>query len=161
MPRLHATKLLGMPTHPERSFSLLWTLSHVNWSLLLSGVDWPLASPFANCLLRVPLSNSSRVPFLLPVTSRSRVQTLCLVSRQNRQRDRLLGGPPTQCYSKTLLNQSPGNESKQSDGEAFIFLELWVMRSSPSLPLLPGLLWHGVVAFDRVLSLGQIELFNT
>ena len=29
---------------------------------LLSGVDWPLAPPFANCPLRVPLSNSSRVP---------------------------------------------------------------------------------------------------
>ena len=29
---------------------------------LLSGVDWPLASPFTNCLLSVPLSNSSRVP---------------------------------------------------------------------------------------------------
>ena len=25
-------------------------------------------------------------------------KTLCLVSRQNRQRNRLLGGPPTQCY---------------------------------------------------------------
>ena len=29
---------------------------------LLSGVDWPLSSPFANCFLSVPLSNSSHVP---------------------------------------------------------------------------------------------------
>ena len=32
------------------------------------------------------------------------------------------------------------------------------MRSTPSLPLLPGPLWPGVVAFDKVLSMGQIEL---
>ena len=37
-------------------------------------------------------------------------------------------------------------------------LELWVMRSTPSLPLLPGPVWSEVVAPDRVLSMGQIEL---
>ena len=31
------------------------------------------------------------------------------------------------------------------------------MWSAPSLPLLPGPLWLGVVAPDRVLSMGQIE----
>ena len=35
--------------------------------------------------------------------------------------------------------------------------ELWEMRGTPSLPSLPGLLWHGEVAPDRVLSMGQIE----
>ena len=30
----------------------------------------------------------------------------------------------------------------------------------PSLLLLSGLLWPGVVASDRVISMGQIELFN-
>ena len=39
-------------------------------------------------------------------------------------------------------------------------LKLWGMRSNPSLPLLPGPLCPGVVAPDRVLSMGQIELFN-
>ena len=34
----------------------------------------PLASPLVNCPLWVSLSNSSRVPFLLPVASRSRAQ---------------------------------------------------------------------------------------
>ena len=43
--------LTGLP-------SLLWTLCHADWSLLLSGVDWPLASPFATCVLWVPSSNS-------------------------------------------------------------------------------------------------------
>ena len=34
------------------------------------------------------------------------------------------------------------------------------MRSTPSLPLPPGSLRPGVVAPDRVLSMGQIELFD-
>ena len=32
------------------------------------------------------------------------------------------------------------------------------MQSIPSLPSLPGTLWPGVVATDRALSMGQIEL---
>ena len=36
-------------------------------------------------------------------------------------------------------------------------LELWGMRSNPSLQLLPGPLWPRVVA-PKVLSMGQIEL---
>ena len=32
------------------------------------------------------------------------------------------------------------------------------MQSIPSLPLLPGPLWLGMVAPDRALSMGQIEL---
>ena len=37
-------------------------------------------------------------------------------------------------------------------------LELWGMRSTPSFPSLTGPLWLGVVAPDRVLSMGNIEL---
>ena len=37
-------------------------------------------------------------------------------------------------------------------------LELWGMQSTSLLPSLPGPLWPGVVAPDRVLSMGQIEL---
>ena len=36
--------------------------------------------------------------------------------------------------------------------------EPWGMRSTSSLPSLPDLLWPGVVAPDRVLFMGQIEL---
>ena len=37
-------------------------------------------------------------------------------------------------------------------------LELWGMRSTSSLPGIPGTLWPGVVETDRVLSMGHIEL---
>ena len=38
--------------------------------------------------------------------------------------------------------------------------ELWEMQSTSSLPSLPGPLWPRVVAPDRVLSVGQVELFD-
>ena len=47
---------------------------------------------------------------------------------------------------------------KQSDGEVPVMLELWGMQSTSSLPSIPGLLWPGVVAPGRVLSMDQIEL---
>ena len=49
-------------------------------------------------------------------------------------------------------------ETKQSDGEAPVMLDLWGMQSTPLLSSLPGPCWSGVVALDRVLSMGQIEL---
>ena len=55
---------------------------------------------------------------------------------------------------KTPPNECPGYGTKQSDGEAPAMLELWGMRSTPSLPSLPVLLWPGVVAPDRALSMG-------
>ena len=48
-------------------------------------------------------------------------------------------------------------DPEQYYGEAPIMLELWRMWSTPSLP---GPLWSEAVAPDRVLSLGQIELFD-
>ena len=53
-----STKLLVMPTYLD--WSSLTGLHPLSCRLisLLSGVDWPLASPFVNCLLRVPLSNT-------------------------------------------------------------------------------------------------------
>ena len=51
-------------------------------------------------------------------------------------------------------NECPGYDTKQSDGEVPAVLELWGMQSNPSLPLLPGPLWSGVVAPDRALSMG-------
>ena len=45
-------------------------------------------------------------------------------------------------------------DTKQSDGEVPVMLELWEMRSTPSMPLLSGPLWLGMVAPERALSLG-------
>ena len=57
-------------------------------------------------------------------------------------------------------NECSGYDIKQSDDEALVMLELWGMWSTFSLPLLPSPLRSGVVAPDRVLSMGQIELFD-
>ena len=56
------------------------------------------------------------------------------------------------------LNQCPGYDTKQSESEVPVILELWGMRSTPSLPSLPGPHCCGVVAPDRILSTGQTEL---
>ncbi len=40
-------------------------------------------------------------------------------------------------------------------------LEIWRMQCTPSLPSLPGPLWPGVGAANRVLSMGQIELISS
>ena len=39
-------------------------------------------------------------------------------------------------------------------------LNLWGMQTTPSFPSLPGLLFIGVVAPDRVLSMSKLELFD-
>ena len=52
----------------------------------------------------------------------------------------------------------PGYDTKQSDCEASVMLELWGMHSIVLLPFLLGPLWPELVAPDRVLSTGQIEL---
>ena len=58
-------------------------------------------------------------------------------------------------YSMNVLS-----DPKQSGGEAPVMLKLWEMRGTPSLPSLPDPLWPGVATPNRVLSMGQIELFN-
>ena len=55
-------------------------------------------------------------------------------------------------------NNSPTYDTKKSDGEVPVMLELWGVRSIPSLPSLPGPLWAEMVALDRALSMGQIKL---
>ena len=55
-------------------------------------------------------------------------------------------------------NECPGHDTKQSDGEVPVMLELWGMLGTSSLPSLPGPLWPGVLAPDKVLSMSQIEL---
>ena len=61
-------------------------------------------------------------------------------------------------YRLHLCNKCPAYDTKQSDGEVQLILELWGMRSSPSSPSLPGPLWPTMVAPDTALFMGQIEL---
>ena len=56
--------------------------------------------------------------------------------------------------SKPPPNECPGYDTKHSDCEVPVILDLWQMRSTPSFPLLPGLLWPGMVVPDRALSIG-------
>ena len=55
-------------------------------------------------------------------------------------------------------DECPRYDTKQSDGEIPVMLTLWGMRNTPWLPSLPGSLYPGMVAPDRVLSMGQIKL---
>ena len=54
-------------------------------------------------------------------------------------------------------NESPEYNTKQSDGETPV-LKLWGIWRTPSLQLLLGPHWPGMVTSDMVLSMGQIEL---
>ena len=60
--------------------------------------------------------------------------------------------------ARPASNECPGYDIKQSDDEVPVMLALWGMQSTPSLPLLPGSLWPGLVTPDRILSMGQIEI---
>ena len=62
------------------------------------------------------------------------------------------------CCGVRLPQRVSWYDTKQSDGEAQVMLDHWGMRSTPSLSSLPGPLWPRVVAPDRFLSRGQIEL---
>ena len=66
--------------------------------------------------------------------------------------------PSLQRGKTPLPNKYPGYDTKKSDGEVPVLLELWGMHSTPSLPSLPGSLCLGMIAPDRVLSMSQIEL---
>ena len=52
-------------------------------------------------------------------------------------------------------NECPEYDIKKSDGEAPVMLEVWVMWSTLSLLLFPNPHCPGVVAPDRVLSMGK------
>ena len=52
------------------------------------------------------------------------------------------------------------NDINQSNSDSLVMLEILGMWSTWSLPLHPGPLWPGVLAPERVLSMGQIELLD-
>ena len=70
-------------------------------------------------------------------------------------------------YSRLILckgirlsttNECPVCDIKQSDGEVSVMPELRLLLTTLSLPSLPGPLWPGMIAPDRVQSTSQIEL---
>ena len=92
----------GMPTHLDSS-SLT--------ALDLISSDWSLCCPVSTGHSRHPSPTAFFQSLFLTLFSRSLTyfrsrrdlesKALCLVSRQNRQRNRQLGGPATQCYNST------------------------------------------------------------
>ena len=64
---------------------------------------------------------------------------------------------PSRLEEQDSFSEYPVYDTKQSDGEVPVMLEFGGMQTTPSLPSLSGLLWPGVVAPDRVLSMDQIE----
>ena len=68
----------------------------------------------------------------------------------------------TDCISaegKDSPNECPRYDTKQFDvEEAPVMLKPWGMRRTHLLRSLPGPLWPGVVAPDKVLFMSQIEL---
>ena len=62
----------------------------------------------------------------------------------------------TNCTSfRPHLSECPRYDTKQSDGEVPVMLELWGMWSTYSFPSLAGPLSTGLVVPDKVLSMSQ------
>ena len=93
----NSTKQLECRLILTRSSSLSWALSHAGSPLCSrcseSTASVRVPSPTANFELLFQVS--SHVAFHFRSRREFESKTLCLVSRQNRQRNRLLGGPPT------------------------------------------------------------------
>ena len=66
----------------------------------------------------------------------------------------LLNTPTASLHRGKPLNEYPDYDTKQSDGEASVMLEVWEIRSTPSLASLPGPLWPGELVSNRVQSFG-------
>ena len=60
----------------------------------------------------------------------------------------------TSAKGQDSFKKCPGSDTKQSDAEAPVILELWGMQSMPSLPSLPGPFGSRIIAPDRALTMG-------
>ena len=61
------------------------------------------------------------------------------------------------CSRVRIFNECPGYDTKESDGKAPLIPEHWEMQNNSLLSSVPAPLKPGVVAPDKVLSIGQIE----
>ena len=64
------------------------------------------------------------------------------------------------CRGASLSQRVTSYDTKQSNGETPIMHKVWKTWSTTSLLLLPDSPWPRVIAVVRVLSIGQIELFD-
>ena len=107
--------------------SSLWHIGAFDWAYLGKSILWMVISScgyisvyIPACLVVCPVGWGCRIDRLL----------LCRGVRP----------PPNEC---------PRYDTKQSDGEVPVMLELWGMRSTFLLPSLPGPLWPRVVALNK------------
>ena len=108
---------------------------------------------FAKCSLRTCLHTR-----VLPCTTSTLIAQLAgAVEYTGRIRGSYLSQDSTSAEGKppTPPNECPVYDIKHSDGEVPVMLELWGTRSIPSLPMLPGPLWPGMVAPDKGPIYGQ------
>ena len=95
-------------------------------------VRYSFTLPFNHCNILLHVTSSDQTLFC-PVSWGCRIYRLQLCTG-------VRPPPPNEC---------PGYDTKQSDGEVTVMLELWGMRSTPLLPSLAGPLWPGVVVPDK------------
>ena len=56
--------------------------------------------------------------------------------------------------SQSVPSECPGYNTKQSNGDVSVMLELWGMQSTPLSPSLQCLFWLSIVAPDKAVSMG-------
>ena len=66
----------------------------------------------------------------------------------------------TDCFSAKgyPANECPVYDSKYSDGEVAVILDLSGVQTTPLLLSFPSFLWPGMIASNSILSISQIEL---
>ena len=125
------------------------TSNHSIWPIhrTLSGATTPGQSGHGSNGYKGVLRHSPKLQYYWSLT----IRLFCVISRI------LVGeGVLPLCreavrvfYSPSLPTECPGYDTKQSDGEASVILELWGMWNTPLLPSLPDPLWLRVVVPDK------------
>ena len=151
-----------MRANGRTSFTLPASLVHFIWMVCEIGDKLRYSCCFMGCYFKDLLKTARNILVKFPLSVSPYVlleSRLCIHALTQLQLCPVGWG----CRIHRLLlcrrvtptpNECPRYDTKQSDGEVPAMLELWRMRSTPSLPLLPGPLWPGVIAPDRALSMG-------
>ena len=133
-----------------------WTLSHAEWSLLLSVVDRPSASPFANSFSQFLFPTTFFFPTRVPLPTSGRVEGLelrPLFGFAPKQTKRSSAWRNPFIVSHMELNCTcPKTKNKQIH-------KIWKRWRIHTLQLLSGLRWPAAVEPGGVPSMNQIELF--